>query len=142
MTRVNNDTEGNLNMDVLKHDASNGDQESLTYLITGGAGFIGSHLSDRLLSKGHRVLSIDNLSTGRLANIEHLLKHERFQFSRADITSEVVLDRLASEADTIIHLAASVGVERIISNPVEPSAELPTVPLPAVLPNDTGPPPP
>ena len=90
-----------------------------TYLITGGAGFIGSHLSDRLLQKGHRVLSIDNLSTGRMSNIQHLFKYEKFQFSRACITSEVVLDRLASESDIIVHLAASVGVERIISHPVE-----------------------
>jgi UDP-glucose 4-epimerase len=91
----------------------------MTYLITGGAGFIGSHLSDLLLRKGHRVLAIDNLSTGRMSNITHLLPHPDFHFSRADIATEVVLDRLASEADVIIHLAASVGVERIISNPVE-----------------------
>lgn len=93
--------------------------DPMTYLITGGAGFIGSHLSDRLLKKGHRVLSIDNLSTGRMSNVEHLMKSDRYQFARANIESEVVLDRLASEADIIIHLAASVGVERIISNPVE-----------------------
>ncbi len=94
-------------------------KEPMTYLITGGAGFIGSHLSDRLLRKGHRVLSIDNLSTGRMSNVAHLLKNDCYQFARADIESEVVLDRLASEADIIVHLAASVGVERIISNPVE-----------------------
>lgn len=94
-------------------------QSHKTYLITGGAGFIGSHLSERLLKKGHRVLSIDNLSTGRMSNITHLFKYDNFQFCRACITSEVVLDRMASESDVIVHLAASVGVERIISHPVE-----------------------
>lgn len=92
---------------------------SMTYLITGGAGFIGSHLAERLLSKGHAVLALDNLSTGRMSNIDHLLDHKDFHFSRADVETEVVLDRLASKADVIVHLAASVGVERIISNPVE-----------------------
>ena len=91
----------------------------LTYLITGGAGFIGSHLAELLLSKGHRVLAVDNLSTGRMANIEHLLDDPKFHFSRADIMSEVVLDRLASESNIIIHFAATVGVEKIISNPSE-----------------------
>lgn len=90
-----------------------------TYLVTGGAGFIGSHLIERLLAKGHRVLAIDNLSTGRLSNIQHLLKHPAFQFCRADVRNAVVLDRLASESQIIIHLAASVGVEQIVRNPAE-----------------------
>jgi len=94
-------------------------KDKLTYLITGGAGFIGSHLGDLLLRKGHRVLAVDNLSTGSLSNIAHLQGNENFQFARADIMEGVVLDRLASEADVIVHLAASVGVERIISKPVE-----------------------
>ena len=91
-----------------------------TFLITGGAGFIGSHLSDLILGEGHRVLVIDNLSSGRMENIEHLLKHPAFHFARADIMHDaLVLDRLASQSDVIIHLAAAVGVEKIISQPVE-----------------------
>ena len=88
-----------------------------TYLITGGAGFIGSHLADALLAGGHRVFALDNLSTGRLSNIQHLLDHPRFQFVRASLTDEIVLDRLASEADTIVHLAAAVGVQLIVERP-------------------------
>jgi UDP-glucose 4-epimerase len=89
-----------------------------TYLITGGAGFIGSHLADALLAAGHRVLVIDNLSTGSIRNIEHLLGHENFRFARADIASNVVLDRLASESDVILHMAAAVGVKLIVERPV------------------------
>jgi UDP-glucose 4-epimerase len=91
---------------------------STTYLITGGAGFIGSHLSDVLLAAGQRVLSIDNLSTGRIENIAHLLGHPQFHFAQASITERVVLDRLASQADVIIHLAAAVGVQLIVEHPV------------------------
>lgn len=88
-----------------------------TYLLTGGAGFIGSHLADALLLEGHRVLALDNLSTGQLGNIAHLRSHPNFQFIRASITDEVVLDRLASEASAIIHLAAAVGVQLIVEQP-------------------------
>lgn len=87
------------------------------YLITGGAGFIGSHLADALLADGHRVFALDNLSTGQLHNVQHLLDHQRFQLIRASLTDEVVLDRLASEADIIIHLAAAVGVQLIVEQP-------------------------
>ncbi|MBN1218841.1 MAG: GDP-mannose 4,6-dehydratase [Anaerolineae bacterium] len=90
----------------------------MTYLITGGAGFIGSHVVDALLAAGQRVLVIDNLSTGRLANIAHQLDHPAFHFARADITDGIVMDRLASDADIIIHLAAAVGVKLIVEHPV------------------------
>jgi UDP-glucose 4-epimerase len=89
-----------------------------TVLITGGAGFIGSHLADALLAQGHRVLAIDNLSTGRLDNIRHLLDKPDFHFARAGITDGIVLDRLASQADIIVHLAAAVGVKLIVERPV------------------------
>ena len=89
-----------------------------TYLITGGAGFIGSHLSETLLARGNRVLVIDDLSTGRMENIESLVDHPQFQFSRASITDGVVMDRLASQADIIVHLAAAVGVKLIVVQPV------------------------
>src|SRR5690606_7648780 len=61
---------------------------------------------------------IDNLSTGRMSNIAHLLDNPDFQFARADITDGIVLDRLASEADVIVHLAAAVGVQLIVEHPV------------------------
>jgi len=89
-----------------------------TCLITGGAGFIGSHLAETLLAEGHRVRIIDNLSTGRWRNIEHLAGHPHFQFARAAIEEEVVLDRLASEAQVTFHLAAAVGVKLIVEDPV------------------------
>jgi UDP-glucose 4-epimerase len=87
-------------------------------LITGGAGFIASHLADALLAQGYRVLAIDNLSTGSLDNIAHLLHHPLFHFARCSITDDTVLDRLASEADVIVHLAAAVGVQLIVERPV------------------------
>jgi UDP-glucose 4-epimerase len=90
----------------------------LTYLITGGAGFIGSHLADLLIAAGHRVLAIDNLSTGRTDNIDHLIDHPSFHFVRATITDSIVMDRLASQADVIFHLAAAVGVKLIVEHPV------------------------
>lgn len=89
-----------------------------TYLITGGAGFIGSHLSTELIRLGHNVLVIDDLSTGSMENIDHLFANDRFDFARADIRNMVVLDRLASKADVIIHLAAAVGVMLIVEQPV------------------------
>jgi nucleoside-diphosphate-sugar epimerase len=87
-------------------------------LVTGGAGFIGSHLCELLLHNGHTVVAIDNLSTGRLDNIAHLLPMPGFMFVRETITNSLVLDRLTSEADIIIHLAAVVGVKLIVEDPV------------------------
>jgi UDP-glucose 4-epimerase len=87
-------------------------------LVTGGAGFIGSHLCEFLLHNGHHVVAIDDLSTGRLENIQHLRPLPSFQFVRETIMNNQVLDRLTSEADIIIHLAAAVGVKLIVENPV------------------------
>jgi len=87
-------------------------------LVTGGAGFIGSHLCELLVHHGHQVVAIDNLSTGRLENIQHLLPMAGFQFVRESINNSQVLDRLTSEADIIIHLAAVVGVKLIVEDPV------------------------
>ena len=89
-----------------------------TVLVTGGAGFIGSHLADALLAQGHRVLAIDDLSTGRLDNIRHLLDNPDFHFARASITDGIVFDRLASQADIIVHLAAAVGVKLVVERTV------------------------
>ena len=90
------------------------------YLITGGAGFIGSHLCELLLNQEQAadVTAIDNLSTGRLENIQHLLGDSRFHFVRETILNLQVLDRLASQSDIIIHLAAAVGVKLIVEDPV------------------------
>jgi UDP-glucose 4-epimerase len=93
-------------------------QDKKRALITGGAGFIGSHLADALLARGYQVTIIDDLSTGRFENIEHLVDHPLFQFAIDTITNEVVMDRLASECDIIFHLAAAVGVRLIVEQPV------------------------
>ncbi len=87
-------------------------------LVTGGAGFIGSHLCELLIQKGHHVVAIDNLATGRMENINHLLPFPSFQFVRETINNSQVLDRLTSEADILIHLAAVVGVKLIVEDPV------------------------
>ena len=87
-------------------------------LITGGAGFIGSHLAEALLAQGQFVIAIDDLSTGRLENIAQLINHPHFQFVNETIHNETVMDRLVSECDIIFHLAAAVGVELIIKDPV------------------------
>ena len=90
----------------------------LRVLITGGAGFIGSHLAEALLDRGDAVTVIDNLSTGQFDNIAHLVRHPGFRFAIEDITNEIVLDRLASECDVVFHLAAAVGVKLIVEDPV------------------------
>lgn len=87
-------------------------------LITGGAGFIGSHLAEELLKEGHQITIIDDLSTGQFENIAHLTSNPKFHFAIDTITNEGVLDRLVSECDTVFHLAAAVGVKLIIENPV------------------------
>jgi UDP-glucose 4-epimerase len=92
--------------------------DASTVLITGGAGFIGSHLGEALLELGYRVLALDDLSTGRLDNIRPLLSHARFQFVRDEVQNQAVLDRLMSEADVVVHLAAAVGVQLIVERPV------------------------
>ncbi len=88
------------------------------YLVTGGAGFIGSHLCEQLVKSAQRVVAIDDLSAGCVENIQHLLRLPNFQFVREDILNNQVLDRLSSEADIIIHLAAVVGVKLIVEDPV------------------------
>jgi len=88
-------------------------------LITGGAGFIGSHLAESLLNKGYEVTIIDNLSTGLFENIAPLEKRLGFRFAIEDIRNTAVMDRLVSECDVIYHLAAAVGVFSIVSSPID-----------------------
>jgi UDP-glucose 4-epimerase len=87
-------------------------------LITGGAGFIGSHLADFLLSEGHEVFVLDNLSTGSIANIVHLKAHPRFHYVIDSVDSEPVLAELIDQSEVVFHLAAAVGVKLIIEQPV------------------------
>ncbi len=88
-------------------------------LITGGAGFIGSHLADHLLAEGHQVILLDNLSTGRHANIAHLLDRPDAEFVLGSVLNADLVDDVASRADVIFHLAAAVGVDLIVQRPME-----------------------
>jgi len=88
------------------------------YLITGGAGFIGSHLTERLLEQGDRVVLLDNLSTGSMENIRHLKGSEHLEYHLDGIENRQLLAELVDDADVIIHLAAAVGVKLIVESPV------------------------
>jgi len=87
-------------------------------LITGGAGFIGSHLAQRLLKDGNEVVIIDNLSTGRLENIEAFRQNPKLQFVKGDIQDTTLVQLLTSRCDVVFHLAAAVGVQLIADEPV------------------------
>jgi UDP-glucose 4-epimerase len=87
-------------------------------LITGGAGFIGSHLAEKLIKQESDVMIIDNLSTGSFDNIKHLTNNSHFRFAIETILNETVVDRIVSECDIIFHLAAAVGVELVVKDPV------------------------
>jgi UDP-glucose 4-epimerase len=88
-------------------------------LITGGAGFIGSHLADLLLEQGHSVIALDNLSTGQHKNIEHLLNRTDFEFVLGSILNADLVDDCVSRSDVVFHLAAAVGVNLIVEKPLE-----------------------
>ena len=90
----------------------------MRYLITGGAGFIGSHLAERLLEKGERVVLLDNLSTGSMENIRHIKGSERLEYHLDGIENRQILAELVDDADVIVHLAAAVGVKLIVESPV------------------------
>jgi UDP-glucose 4-epimerase len=87
-------------------------------LITGGAGFIGSHLAEALLAAGHSVTAVDNLSTGSCHNVDHLSDHERFELVIDDVLNEARMAGLMEGADVVFHLAAAVGVKWIIDHPL------------------------
>ena len=88
-------------------------------LITGGSGFIGSHLSDKLVNSGNTVCVLDDLSTGRLQNISHLQNNPNFQLVVGTILNETLVDKLVERCDVIFHLAAAVGVDLIVKKPLE-----------------------
>ena len=90
----------------------------MRFLITGGAGFIGSHLSERLLDRGDHVVLLDNLSTGSIENIRHLKNCERMEYHLDSIENRQLIAELVDDADVIVHLAAAVGVRLIVESPV------------------------
>ena len=90
----------------------------MRYLITGGAGFIGSHLAERLLEQGEHVVLMDNLSTGSMENIRHLKGYKGLEYHLDAIENRQLLAELVDDADVIFHLAAAVGVKLIVESPV------------------------
>lgn len=90
----------------------------MNYFISGGAGFIGSHLAEKLLSSGGIVSIIDDLSTGSIDNIEHLKSNVNFEYKIDSVMNEHLLAELIDKADVVFHLAAAVGVKLIVESPV------------------------
>jgi UDP-glucose 4-epimerase len=88
-------------------------------LITGGAGFIGSHLAEALIKKGHQISVVDDLSTGKADNVSHLRNQPGFQLVVDTILNEATVDKLIEQADLVYHLAAAVGVKLIVAEPVK-----------------------
>lgn len=91
----------------------------MKYLITGGAGFIGSHLAENLIREGHSVTVIDNLSTGRFDNLESIANHPALRLIMASVMEKEVLEPAVRDADAVFHLASAVGVKLIMERPVE-----------------------
>jgi UDP-glucose 4-epimerase len=89
-----------------------------SYLVTGGAGFIGSHLVECLLDRGDLVVVLDNLSTGRLRNLERVEKHDNLRIVHGSVLDELMVDELVHTADVVVHLAAAVGVRLIVDQPL------------------------
>ena len=90
----------------------------MRFLIAGGAGFIGSHLAERLLDRGDRVVLLDNLSTGSMENIRHLKASDRMAYHLDSIENRQLIAELIDDADVVVHLAAAVGVKLIVESPV------------------------
>lgn len=88
-------------------------------LITGGAGFVGSHLADKLIGQGHEITVIDDLSTGRYSNVEHLEGHERFRLIIDTVLNNELMEELIRETDRVFHMASAVGVRLIMEQPVK-----------------------
>src|SRR4029077_7106299 len=90
----------------------------LRFLITGGAGFIGSHLAEALLERGEEVFVLDDLSTGSVENIRHLKAQDRFHYEFDSLQNKQLLAELIDESEIVFHLAAAVGVRLIVESPV------------------------
>jgi UDP-glucose 4-epimerase len=90
----------------------------MSYLVTGGSGFIGSHLADALLASGNSVTILDNLSTGRESNLADSCLHPRLRFLHGSVLDPVLVDELVSQCDVVVHLAAAVGVKLIVEQPL------------------------
>lgn len=88
-------------------------------LITGGAGFIGSHLVDRLLAEGHQVTVLDDLSTGRMANVQHHLHNNRFRFIKGNILAATQVEEAIKGSELVLHLAAAVGIPYVVEDPLK-----------------------
>jgi UDP-glucose 4-epimerase len=93
--------------------------EGKTYLVTGGAGFIGSHLVESLLGRGGRVVVLDNLSTGVLSNLDTMRAHPQLRFVHGSVLDELIVDELVHQCDVVIHLAAAVGVKLVVEQPLK-----------------------
>ena len=91
----------------------------MNFLVTGGAGFIGSHLVERLIDLNHEVIIIDDLSTGRMENLEKILASKKVHFIQESILNSEVVNELCSQSDGVFHLAAALGVKRILERPLE-----------------------
>src|SRR5580692_3799968 len=95
-----------------------GNGGGLAYLVTGGSGFIGSHLVEALLARGDSVIALDNLSTGRLSNLDGVRFHPRLRFVHGSVLDEQIVDELTHQCDVVIHLAGAVGVKLIVEHPL------------------------
>jgi UDP-glucose 4-epimerase len=95
-----------------------GSRGALAYLVTGGSGFIGSHLVEALLARGDSVVALDNLSTGRISNLDSVKRHPRFRFVHGSVLDELLVDELTHQSDVVLHLAGAVGVKLIVEHPL------------------------
>src|SRR6185295_1861941 len=93
-------------------------EHGMKALLTGGAGFVGSHLADALLERGHEVSVVDDLSTGSMENIAHLKGQRGFEYVIGSVMDEPLMAELIDRADVVFHLAAAVGVKLIVEQPV------------------------
>jgi nucleoside-diphosphate-sugar epimerase len=90
----------------------------LAYLVTGGSGFIGSHLVEALLARGDSVMALDNLSTGQISNLGPVKQHPRLRFVHGSVLDELIVDELMNQCDVVVHLAGAVGVKLIVEQPL------------------------